>query len=287
MQIYSCRLGCYCYAIRAIITTYIQFFLEMKKVLDFIIRTNQKLNEQNHLIQAYPASKEPLEEMLPGQFVQIYVDNSPSVFLRRPISINFVDYAANEVWLLVQNVGKGTEKICEKRAGEILNIILPLGNSFTLPQNKSDKLLLVGGGVGTAPLYFLGKILHDKGFKPTFLLGGRSDKNILQTELFEKIGETFYTTEDGTKGEKGFVTHHSLLQKEKFDFIYTCGPKPMMVAVANYAREKSIGCEASLENLMACGFGACLCCVEKTNKGNLCACTEGPVFNIEQLQWIN
>ncbi len=259
----------------------------MKKVLDFIIRSNEKLNEQNHLLKVYPANSEKLQEMFPGQFMQIYVDNSPSVFLRRPISINFVDYATNEVWLLVQNVGEGTKKICEKRCGEILNIALPLGNSFTLPADNSSELLLIGGGVGTAPLYFLGKTLQKKGFNPTFLLGGRSKENILQSDLFEKIGDTYYTTEDGTLGEKGFVTHHTILKNKKHNFIYTCGPKPMMMAVAKYAKENNIECEVSLENTMACGFGACLCCVEKTKDGNQCACTEGPVFNIKELEWTN
>jgi dihydroorotate dehydrogenase electron transfer subunit len=86
-------------------------------------------------------------------------------------------------------------------------------------------------------------------------------------------------------GEKGFVTNHSLLQQATFDRISTCGPKPMMVAVARYAAQANIPCEASLENLMACGLGACLCCVEKTVDGNLCVCTEGPVFDTRRLLW--
>lgn len=259
----------------------------MKKVLDFIIRSNEPLNYQNNLLKVSPAHGEPLQEMFSGQFVQILVDNTPSVFLRRPISINFVDYANNEMWLLIQNMGKGSMKLCEKQEGEILNIIFPLGNTFTIPENKNLNLLLVGGGVGAAPLYFLGKKLQEKGFTPNFLIGGRSKENILQTELFEQTGNTYYTTEDGSMGEKGFVIHHSILRKEKFDFIYTCGPKPMMVAIAEYAKETATECEASLENYMACGFGACLCCIEKTSKGNLCACTEGPIFNTQQLEWIS
>jgi dihydroorotate dehydrogenase electron transfer subunit len=93
------------------------------------------------------------------------------------------------------------------------------------------------------------------------------------------------TTEDGTIGAKGFVTNHSVLQQEQFDMIQVCGPTPMMKAVARYASEKGIACEVSLENLMACGLGACLCCVEKTKEGNLCVCKEGPVFNIKRLLW--
>ena len=93
------------------------------------------------------------------------------------------------------------------------------------------------------------------------------------------------TTEDGSEGEKGYVTMHSVLSAQTFDRIYTCGPKPMMVAVAKYASAHHIDCEVSLENTMACGVGACLCCVENTTTGHVCVCKEGPVFNIEKLLW--
>lgn len=256
------------------------------QVLDFIVRSNETLNDQNHLIKVAPAGNEVLPEMQPGQFVQILVDNSPHVFLRRPISINFVDKEKNEIWLLIQKVGEGTEKICAIPGGGTMNLIYPLGNSFTIPERKG-KYLLVGGGVGTAPMLFLGKEMKERGIDPEFLLGGRSSKDILQRSDFERYGTLHCTTEDGSLGEKGYVTHHSVLKEKKYDYIYTCGPKPMMVAVAKYAHDHGIECEASLENLMACGFGACLCCVEKTVRGNICACTEGPVFNINQLTWLD
>ena len=150
---------------------------------------------------------------------------------------------------------------------------------------EQKKVLLVGGGVGVAPLLYFGKQLKDRGMEPTFLLGASSAKDLLMLEEFEKYGRVFVTTEDGTAGEKGFVTQHSLLQKESFDQISTCGPKPMMVAVARFARKEGVFCEASLENLMACGLGACLCCVEKTTEGNLCVCKEGPVFDVKRLMW--
>ena len=129
--------------------------------------------------------------------------------------------------------------------------------------------------------------MADMGCQPTFLLGARSDKDLLMIDEFEKYGRVMVTTEDGSQGEKGFVTNHSILSNEHFDFIATCGPKPMMMAVAKYAHKAGIECEVSLENMMACGLGACLCCVEKTNEGNLCVCKEGPVFNIKQLLWLN
>ena len=257
------------------------------KVIDFIVRANEQLNYQNNLLKVSPADGSPLCDMQPGQFVQILADNSPSTFLRRPISINLVDLDNNEMWLLVQQVGEGTKKICEKVVGDTINIVYPLGSTFALPADKNSRLLLVGGGVGTAPMLFLGKKLSEQGYKPHFLLGGRSERDLLQLEEFDKYGDVYCTTEDGSKGEKGYVTNHSILEQNKYDFIYTCGPKPMMVAVAKYAHNNNIECEVSLENLMACGFGACLCCIEETTRGNVCSCTEGPVFNIKELKWID
>ena len=126
------------------------------QAIDFTIRANEALNDQNHLIKVAPADNRPLPDMLPGQFVQVQVDNSPQVFLRRPISINFVDHERNEIWLLVQQIGEGTRKICETAPGDLMNLIYPLGNSFTIPEQKG-RFLLIGGGVGTAPLLFWGK----------------------------------------------------------------------------------------------------------------------------------
>jgi dihydroorotate dehydrogenase electron transfer subunit len=227
----------------------------------------------------------PLPPMLPGQFVQVRVDGSPQTFLRRPISVNYVDYATNELWLLIQTVGDGTRKLAEARRGDVINLLLPLGNGFSMPSEPSERLLLIGGGVGTAPLLFFGQRLSESGFRPTFLLGARSSADLLETEMFSRLGALYTSTEDGSAGEKGFVTQNSILQSSQFDRIYSCGPKPMMMAVARYAHANGITCEVSLENMMACGLGACLCCVEKTVAGNVCVCKEGPVFNINQLLW--
>ena len=228
---------------------------------------------------------ERLPEVLPGQFVEVRVDGSPSTFLRRPISVNFVDYDANQLWLLVAAVGDGTRRLARLQTGDVLNCMFPLGNSFTMPAGKDEKVLLVGGGVGVAPLLYFGKNLCDMGCSPVFLLGARSEKDLLMLDEFSKYGRVCVTTEDGTAGERGFVTNHSVLGEIRFDRISTCGPKPMMVAVAKYAKANGIECEVSLENKMACGVGACLCCVEKTTEGNVCVCKEGPVVNINKLLW--
>ena len=247
-----------------------------------MISENIRLNSGYFLLKL--RSEQELPEMHPGQFVQIQIENSSETFLRRPISIHYVDPAKNEIWLLIQIAGAGTAHLSRLKSGDRLNIIAPLGSHFTFP-DQTDNVLLIGGGVGIAPLLFFGIKLREKGIQPNFLLGARTANDLLQMDEFGRYGEINTTTEDGSCGEKGFVTHHSCLQTQQYNRIYTCGPKPMMLAVARYAKEKDYFCEVSLENRMACGIGACLCCVEKTVKGNVCVCTEGPVFNINQLTW--
>ena len=255
----------------------------MKKyLLDLTVKAVERIHERYVLIRL--TDGKPLPEMVPGQFVEVRVDGSPNTFLRRPISINFVDREQNELWLLVATVGDGTRKLAELMAGDTLNCLLPLGNGFTAAK-QGKKVLLIGGGVGVAPLLYMGAEMQSKGIEPTFLLGARSKKDMLLIDEFKEIGRVFITTEDGTEGEKGFVTNHSVLSNETFDMISTCGPKPMMMAVARFAAKAGVECEVSLENKMACGVGACLCCVEDTLNGHVCVCKEGPVINIKKLKW--
>ena len=255
----------------------------MKKyLLDLRVKSVDRIHDRYVLIKL--TDDRPLPDMLPGQFVEVRVDGSPNTFLRRPISINFVDRSQNELWLLVATIGDGTRRLAELTEGDILNCLLPLGNGFT-PAKSGERVLLIGGGVGVAPLLYMGAEMQRQGIEPTFLLGARTAKDLLLTNIYNMYGRVFVTTEDGSKGEKGFVTNHSILLQEHFDRISTCGPTPMMKAVARLAKEKGIDCEASLENLMACGLGACLCCVEKTTDGNLCVCKDGPVFDVRRLLW--
>ena len=175
--------------------------------------------------------------------------------------------------------------------------------------------LLVGGGVGVAPLLYLGRVLKERGVRPTFLLGARTKDLLLRLDAFREVGEVLVTTEDGSMGEKGFVTQHSIFrsgewrvesgdersekrdernekgdesgetrsEKRDISMIQCCGPTPMMKAVAKLAIERGIACEVSLENRMACGVGACLCCVQETKEGHKCVCTDGPVFEAREL----
>lgn len=255
-----------------------------KHIIDLQVVSVEALGERFVLLKCTDPNA-PLPPMMPGQFAQLRVDGSKETFLRRPISINFVDTKLNQIWFLVQLVGAGSRALGRLKDGDTLNALLPLGNGFSMPVSAEKKHLLVGGGVGTAPLLYLGAQMNLMGMRPTFLLGARTKDMLLQMEDFQRVGDVYVTTEDGSAGEKGFVTQHSILFKQHFDRISVCGPSPMMKAVAKFARANSVPCEVSLENMMACGLGACLCCVEKTVKGNVCVCTEGPVFDINELTW--
>lgn len=255
-----------------------------KHIIDLEVVSREALGDRFVLLKCTDP-KAPLPPMMPGQFAQLRVDCSKETFLRRPISINYVDSQKNEIWFLVQLVGPGSRALGKLQQGDLLNALLPLGNGFSMPTTADKKHLLVGGGVGTAPLLYMGAQMNLMGIRPTFLLGARTADMLLQLEEFKRVGDVYVTTEDGSMGEKGFVTQHSILFKQHFERISVCGPSPMMKAVARFARENSVSCEVSLENMMACGLGACLCCVEKTVRGNVCVCTEGPVFDVNELTW--
>lgn len=252
-----------------------------KQITDFRIVAKQDFGKS---VLLRLQSELPLPDIAPGQFVQVRVDGSPTTYLRRPISVHDVDFQRNEISLLVQQVGEGTRHLASANVGDIINMVFPLGNGFTLPE-AGEKVLLVGGGIGIAPLFYFAEVLNEKGIRPTLLLGGKTESDLLRLADYQLLGETFVTTEDGSIGEKGFVTQHSVWQQKRFDKIYVCGPKPMMKAVARMANEVGVWCEVSLENLMACGLGACLCCVEDTVEGHVCVCKEGPVLNTRRLKW--
>ena len=256
----------------------------MKFIHDFTIVANKRKTSDFSILTL--SLNDNLPEIIPGQFVQAQIDDTPEVMLRRPISIHDVDYNKNQIKLLVQNVGKGTNKLCNLPVDSTLNIIYPLGNGYKLPQ-QNKRALLVGGGCGVAPLLYLGRCLVKNGISPRFLIGARNSSTLIDLSEYKELGEVMITTEDGSAGHKGFVTNHPVMNAatRSFDVIYTCGPEAMMKALAKYADSNNIECFVSLENRMACGIGACLCCVTQTRDGNKCTCVEGPVFDSKFLQW--
>lgn len=250
----------------------------MKKVIhDLVVIENKPVGGNNFILRL--KATELLPKMMPGQFCEVKVDKDPTVFLRRPFSIHNVDYDTNTITLLIKAVGKGTTTLSGISQGDILNMVYPLGNGFSL--TVEPKVLLVGGGCGVAPLLFLAHTLKKMGINPVILVGGRTAEDVPRIEAYQAVAETYIATEDGSAGEKGLVTQHTIFRTRLAEFkrIYTCGPEGMMKAVAKAAEALDILCEVSLENTMACGIGACLCCVTETKEGHKCVCTDGPVFD--------
>ncbi|MDP2115236.1 MAG: dihydroorotate dehydrogenase electron transfer subunit [Bacteroidota bacterium] len=255
-----------------------------KTVIDLLLLENKQLNKDNFLLKL--RSPVPVSDIFPGQFVNVEIKDAQEIFLRRPFSVLDVDYQAQTISLLVKILGRGSKKLTEALPGVQISTILPLGKSFTLPE-KDDHILLIGGGSGVAPMLFLAKLCGLDPENVHVLIGARSITDHIDIEEYKPFGNFHFTTEDGSLGEKGYVTNHPVFTNKLNEFtkIYTCGPDLMMKAIGRIALENKLFCEVSLENMMACGFGVCLCCVEDTKAGHKCVCTDGPVFNVNYLKW--
>lgn len=258
--------------------------MTVKRIIqDLKVIQNIRLDRRHFILELLAPETLPL--MLPGQFAQVRVEDSPATFLRRPFSIHSIDIAVNTFRLLIQIKGEGTRHLSLLHSGDRINVIYPLGKSFSLPTVKD--VLIIGGGCGVAPLLFLSQFLNQNCIRPVIIIGFRTKEEVSELDEYSKYGDVFVTTDDGTYGEPGLVVDHPILQREKLLFkkIYCCGPDAMMKAVASLADMHNISCEVSLENTMACGFGVCLCCITATDKGNERVCLEGPVFNAKRLKW--
>jgi dihydroorotate dehydrogenase electron transfer subunit len=229
----------------------------------------------------------------PGQFVMVRVRDGVEPLLRRPLGIHRVSEDGTKFELLFREVGTGTAILAKVRAGDELDVLAPLGKGFHLGDEVKTPLL-VGGGIGVAPLLYLAETLMASGKRPTLILGGRSDRDILCHGDFECLAvPCLFATEDGTLGETGFVTKVLGDELEKMDksaragvLVQACGPTPMLTAVANMCASYKVGCEVSLESHMACGVGACRGCIVKSDGDeNLCVCKDGPVFDATELYW--
>lgn len=219
------------------------------------------------------------EESAPGQFVNIAI---PGKYLRRPISIHRCLKDENELQLLYKVAGEGTELLSAIAPGEKLDILIPLGNGFSIPDQINSPLLL-GGGIGAAPLMQLALDLVSAGKKPQVILGyNTAEESWGMVKELRNLGiATYIATLDGTEGTKGFVTDAIREHDIKFDYFYACGPMPMLKALKDLPQEG----EMSLECRMGCGFGACVCCSIQTLQGAKRICKDGPVFKASDLIW--
>ncbi len=218
----------------------------------------------------------------PGQFCNILVDNYGSPFLRRPLSVAFKE--KNIIGFLFDVVGVGTEILSKRNKGEFLSIEGPLGNGFTF-DNSIDVAILLGGGIGIAPLPFLRESLHKKGINTITFWGSKTSEK-LSLSLFDEI---YFATDDGTEGYKGNVVQSvenlwgSINRKNIKAF--ACGPTPMLVSAQKFFREKNVPLDISVESRMACGIGICQGCPIKSadSDGYKLVCKDGPVFNSEEI----
>ena len=237
----------------------------------------------------------------PGQFIEVRCSGGTDPLLRRPLSVHRI--SKNWIEVLFEIVGKGTELLSMKVPGETLDVIGPLGNGFILPHDPCPSII-IAGGVGVAPLLALAEELGSRvksqgsseKIKPLVLIGAKTKSHILCEKEFKKLGcKVSTSTEDGSKGYKGFIT--DLLTKEisakRYPLnaiIYACGPIGMLKAVSAIAKQHSVPCQVSLEEHMACGVGVCLGCPVKVRKDLVdheykMVCKDGPVFGSEQIIW--
>jgi dihydroorotate dehydrogenase electron transfer subunit len=216
-------------------------------------------------------------QAVPGQFIHVRVADCYQPILRRPLSIANVDREAGTVSTIYRIVGQGTAQLATIKKAELIDCMGPLGNGFQL---LGEHPLLVGGGMGLAPLIFLAAKLCPRPIE--VLMGGRTEREMFWTTIFDQLCRNIHiTTDDGTLGSRGVTldTLPALLDTGKFDMIYTCGPQPMLEGVAKMAHSRDIPCQVSLEEYMACGVGACLSCTCAATDGTRRkVCTDGPVF---------
>lgn len=225
----------------------------------------------------------------PGQFLQVRPGSTHDPLLRRPLSLFDVEQDKGVITLLYRVAGKGTSLMTGLQINDSIDIMGPLGRGFTLPA-QPEGVLLVGGGVGLAPLLFLGRALKAKNCSVRVLGGAANSQGLWPAKRFERLGIPFRgATMDGSEGHQGLVTElmQESIQAGGVERIYTCGPEAMMAAAARYAQANKIWGEVSLEEHMACGVGACLGCARRLKSGDqgfAKVCKDGPVFNMDQVE---
>ena len=243
----------------------------MKNVI-YTVKSNEKLTEN---VFRMVLEGDTSAVTASGQFINIKIE---SLYLRRPISI--FDCTENELSIIYKVVGTGTEVMSKMPAGTQLDCLVGLGNGFDISA-AGENPVVIGGGVGVPPMYYLAKKLIADGKKVTAILGFNKADEVFGKEDFESIGcNTIVTTVDGSMGVNGFVT--DALKDIDYTYVFTCGPEPMLKAIYNTATTSG---QFSFEERMGCGFGACMGCSCKTKYGNKRICKEGPVLVKEEIIW--
>ena len=246
------------------------------------VLANERIAEGVGLITLEAASIASRVE--PGQFVHLRITQGADFILRRPFSVHRA--GADSLQLLYQVLGRGTRALAEKRAGDRMDAIGPLGRGFTVPEGTTHAVV-VAGGLGVAPMGLLLDRLAQRGVAVTAVVGAPTASRLVAMDVVEaNASRVLACTDDGSHGVEGFVTAalpDALADRP--DVVYVCGPEPMARAVAACCLEAGVPCQVSLERLMACGIGACLSCVVTLHSGLARACMDGPVFDAEEVSW--
>jgi len=237
------------------------------------------------------------QEAIPGQFVHIRCSKDCYPLLRRPLSIHRIDKEKGEIFILFQVVGTGTKLLAEMAVGDDLDILGPIGNGFNI-YPESQKIMIVGGGIGIAPLLALAEKLVAEGKEVRVLIGTTTKELVLSESSFKELGtQVEVATENGSYKYKGLVTDLliEVISGWLPDQIFACGPKPMLKKITEIASNTNIDCQVSLEERMGCGIGACLGCVCKIKTKNKKedkvkyeyrrVCVDGPIFKASEVIW--
>jgi dihydroorotate dehydrogenase electron transfer subunit len=254
----------------------------MKKIQDVynvveVVKVNQAYYR---LVLDAPALAKAVQ---PGQFIHIKVSDGFEPLFRRPFSVYRAKSGKVEVFF--EPIGRGSRMLMFKKKGDRLDVLGPLGKPFTLPGKDVNQIVFIGGGIGVAPFMLFSDGLMKHKAEKLLLYGGRTRAHTFPMTEFKKNNvKTFIATDDGSVGVKGRVSElFSKIDTAPTTFIYACGPKPMMAAVAAFAKDKGLNGEASMEEVMACGLGACLGCSIPTINGYRTVCHDGPVFGLNEL----
>jgi dihydroorotate dehydrogenase electron transfer subunit len=255
----------------------------MKQFLSEIV-SNKQINE-NFFELSFSKPSGPVDP-LPGQFLTVRIPESKQPLLRRPFA--FSNANDKTCSIIYQVRGDATKALSLMKPGNLIDILGPIGKPFTIPHGKV-RAILAAGGIGLGPILFLSSFLNEKGFDSTLIFGCKNANFIPECDSFKKENPVI-CTDDGSRGFKGTVRDYLETIKDVIDestILYCCGPHPMLQSCQKYASERKIPCQVSVEQIMACGVGACMGCVVKVKSGTgyARACKDGPVFDSEELVW--
>lgn len=257
----------------------------MSKIYNEKILSNEPIAENIYSLNI-TCPPEAIREFEPGQFAHIQIPDSPDLLLRRPISIHTVNYSDNTMGFIYAVIGKGTKKLSEQKSGSVINVLMPLGAGFKI-EERHKNIWLAGGGIGCAPLKSVIDKYSEKNYK--LFLGFRSENQIYSLTHLGETGEILLSTEDGSVGEKGFITNvlAERLRTDNPDLILCCGPSPFFKSLKKIILNTDVETQASLEQRMGCGTGGCAVCVCSINGRYRKVCSDGPVFDLRGVDFID